>query len=470
MIDMTKGNPLGLIVRFSIPMFAGSVFQQLYNVADSVVVGRFLGKNALAAVGASFPIMFLLIALSMGATMGISVMISQYYGARDYKKVKLCIETSYIFLVIIALIVTVMGLVLDDVIINILNTPSEIYADTRLYIDILFGGLILMFGYNSISAVLRGLGDSKTPLYLLIFATVLNIVLDLVFVICFGWGVAGVAIATVLAQGISFIGGIIYLQKINPLFAVNYLKLRFDKDIFVKSIKIGLPTGAQQMFVAAGMMALTRIVNQFGTNALAAFTAAARIDSFAVMPAMNFSLAMSTFVGQNIGAGKLERVNSAIRIGLIFAVFCALTVSLSVICFSNQLMLLFTSDVEVISIGQEYLFIVSGFYIAFMIMFIFNGALRGAGDTIIPMFITLFSLWLIRIPVATYFSVKMGTRGIWLGIPIAWVLGAIFSCIYFLTGRWRRKSVVRAEKVDVDSVELVNDIECLEMEKKECRL
>jgi putative MATE family efflux protein len=451
MIDMTKGGTVKLILVFTIPMFIGSVFQQLYNVTDSIIVGRFLGKEALAAVGASFPILFLLIALTMGATMGITVMISQHYGAKNFEKVKICIETAYIFLVLIALLLTVTGLLLNDHILKLLKTPPDIYNNAKMYINVLFGGLVFLFGYNSISAILRGLGDSRTPLYLLMFSTVVNIGLDLVFILVFKWGVQGAALATVIAQGCSFIGGIVYLQRINPLFRVNYLKLRFDRDIFVKSISIGLPTGIQQMLVAAGMMALLRIVNQFGTDAVAAFTAAGRIDSFALMPALNLSMAMSTFVGQNIGAGKHDRVHAAIRTGLVMSTIIAVTISGIVILFSRSLLRLFTTDAAVISIGRNYLLIVGGFYLAFMLMFIFNGALRGAGDTLIPMFITLLSLWVIRIPVSAFLSKTMGTNGIWWGIPFAWIVGALLSGVYFATGRWKKKVIVTPVRKPLDA-------------------
>lgn len=469
MIDMTKGGTVRLILVFTIPMFIGSVFQQLYNVTDSIIVGRFLGKEALAAVGASFPIMFLLIALTMGTTMGITVLISQNYGAKNFEKVKVCIETAYIFLVIMAVLVTATGLILDEFILRLLKTPPEIFDNAKLYINILFGGLILMFGYNSISAILRGLGDSRTPLVLLIISAFTNIGLDLLFIIVFKWGVWGAAFATVLAQGLSFLGGIVYLQRINPLFKVNYLKLRFDRDIFINSIKIGLPTGVQQMMVAAGMMALTRIVNHFGTDAIAAFTAAGRIDSFAMMPAMNLSMAMSTFVGQNIGAGKHDRVKSAIKTGMLMSLAIACVISIVVITFSYPLLKLFTNDPTVVSIGHDYLLIVGGFYITFMMMFIFNGALRGAGDTLIPMFITLCSLWLIRVPVSAFLSTRIGTDGIWWGIPIAWVFGALFSGLYFASGRWKKKDLLKRNGKTLKSETIIGEIEATELEKKECR-
>ena len=448
MVDMTKGSPVRLIISFTIPLFMGSVFQQLYNVADSVIVGKFLGKEALAAVGVSFPVMFLLVALIMGSTMGITVQISQFYGAGDRKSVKKAIETAYIFMIIMATAITAAGLALDRKILLLLGTPAEIIDSAEVYIDVLFSGLVLLFGYNLISAILRGLGDSRTPLYLLIIASFINVALDLLFISVFGWGVWGAAFATIIAQGLSFFGGIVYLQKINPLFRVNYLKLSFDRDIFLNSIRIGLPTGIQQMLVSAGMMALTRLVNSFGTDAIAAFTAAGRIDYFAKMPAMNLSMAMSTFVGQNIGAGKKERIGKAIRTGMAISCVLAVAISALVMVFSVPLLSLFTDDAAVISIGKDYLFIVGGFYFAFMVMFIFNGALRGAGDTLIPMFITLFSLWIFRIPVSLFLSERIGTSGIWWGIPVAWVAGALLSSLYFFTGRWKKKAVVKESPGD----------------------
>ncbi len=411
MIDMTKNSPVKNIILFTIPMLIGNVFQQFYNITDSAIVGQFIGKEALAAVGASFPIMFFLIALIMGATMGITVMISQFYGAKDYENVKLTIETAYIFLFITSIIASVSGIFLNRYILVILKTPEEILESALLYINIMFYGLIFLFGYNSISAILRGLGDSKTPLYLLIISTITNIFLDLAFVILFGWGVWGVALATVISQGISFILGIIYLHKKNHLFRVNYFKLRFSKKIFLRSIKIGLPSGVQQMLVAAGMMALMRIVNNFGTDAIAAFTVAGRIDSFAMMPAMNLSMAMSTFVGQNIGAGKIDRIKTGVRSGLVFSLIISTVLSFTIIFTGKYLLKIFTNDPTVIAIGVDYFYIVAPFYVAFSTMFIFNGALRGAGDTIVPMFVTLLSLWVIRVPLSAYLSTFMGTSG-----------------------------------------------------------
>ena len=303
MRDLTSGPEGRLVFTFAVPMLIGNLFQQLYNMVDSMVVGQFVGKEALAAVGVSFPILFLLIALVMGMGLGSSILLAQYYGAKNMKGVRRTVETTYIFLFWASLAVTAIGLAAGGAILRLLRTPAEILPLARQYLNILFAGMILMFGYNSLAAILRGLGDSKTPLYFLIVATLANVVLDLVFVLVFHWGVPGVAWATVLAQGLSFLLGLLYLRR--PQLAVlriHLVGMRFDPQIFRRSIQIGLPSAVQQVLVAMGMLVLFRIVNAFGTSTIAAYTAGTRLETFATMPAMNFAMALSAFVGQNVGA------------------------------------------------------------------------------------------------------------------------------------------------------------------------
>jgi len=438
MKDLTKGPEGKVILLFTLPMLLGNVFQQLYNVVDSVIVGRFIGKEALAAVGASFPVIFLIVSLIMGFTMGSSVLVSQYFGAGKENKVKQTIETAFITLFFAGIILTILGLLSSSHILKLLNTPSDVFRQARIYLDIIFSGLIFLFGYNSLSAILRGLGDSKTPLYLLIVSTFINIVLDLIFILVFRWGIAGAAIATVLSQAVSFFGAAVYLHKKKGYFTFHPKVIKFNSEIFFRSMKIGLPSGVQQSLVSAGMMAITRIVNGFGTNAIAAFTAAGRIDSFAIMPAMNFSLALTSFVGQNIGAKKTDRIKKGVLATFLMSLSIAVCMSLIVILFGKYLLMMFNTDPSVIFIGYRYLFIVGFFYSVFTAMFLFNGALRGAGDTVIPMFITLLGMWFIRVPAAHFFSRRMGTDGIWWSIPTAWISGSILAGLYFVSGRWKK--------------------------------
>ncbi|MCK5169557.1 MAG: MATE family efflux transporter, partial [Bacteroidales bacterium] len=363
MKDLTTGKEGSLILKFALPMLLGNVFQQLYNIVDSIIVGNFIGKEALAAVGASFPIIFVFLSLIIGIASGSTIVIAQYFGAKDIEKVKRTIDTLFIFLFFASIVISIVGVIFSEDIFRMLKLPEEIIPQATTYFNIFIGGVIVSFGFNGTSAILRGLGDSKTPLYFLIVSTFINIGLDLLFVLVFKWGIAGVAIASVIAQGGAFLTAIIYLNRNHKIIRFSFTKMVFDKDIFKKSIRIGLPTGLQQTFVAVGMTALISIVNTFGTNVIAAYSVVMRISSLASLPAMNFAAALSSFVGQNIGAKKVERVRSGFISTLKMSSIVSITVSAFVLLGSGFLMNLFTNDTEVIRIGREYLMIVGGFYV-----------------------------------------------------------------------------------------------------------
>lgn len=443
MKDFTEGNVTKQIFFFAIPMLLGSIFQQLYNVVDSIIVGKVLGKGALAAVGASFPIIFMLVSLLIGVGTGFSVVISQFYGAKKIKKVKRAIDTMYLFSIGTALLTTLLGITFSAPLFRLLQLPEALVPQATEYLDVYMLGMIMFFGFSGINSALRGLGDSKTLLYLLILSAVLNIIFDILLVKVFSWGIKGAAWASIFSQTIVLFAGIWYLNKTHPIIQFSLFNLKFDKDIFFKSLKIGIPSGVQTSFVALGMMALLGIVNTFGTNVIAAYTAAGRIDSLAMMPAMTFSQAVASFTGQNLGANKINRVIRGYRATLLMTCLLCLAITAIIVLFGNPLMQLFTTDAAVIAIGKEYLVIVSSFYLLFAIMFITNGVLRGAGDTLIPMFITLISLWIVRVPFAYLFSKSIGETGIWWAIPTGWGVGMILSYIYYKTGRWKTKSVVR---------------------------
>jgi putative MATE family efflux protein len=451
MKDLTKGNEAKLILVFALPMLIGNIFQQLYNTVDGLIVGNTLGKEAMGAVMLSFPIMFLLLSLVMGITMGSTILLSQYYGAKDMDKVKKTIDTAYIFMFFASIIVTIGGLLLSGPILTLIKTPADIMPQAKAYLDVIFAGMIFMFGYNSISAILRGLGDSKTPLYFIIISTVINIILDYVFILAFHWGVAGAAWATVIAQGISFIFGIYHLNRTHEVLKFNIKSMKFDREIFKMSVKLGIPSGIQQMLFSFGMMALQTIVNGYGTDAVSAFGAASRIDSFATMPIMNFGAAISTFVGQNIGANKLDRVRKGYRYTQIISASTAIVLGLLITVFGRYMMSWFNQDSSVIDVGASYLRIVGPFYFVISMMFITNSVLRGAGDAIFPMISSILSLWLIRIPIAYVLSRKLGTDGIWWAIPAAWSFGFIITSVYYRSEKWKKKAVVRySEDSSVD--------------------
>ncbi|MBI4646576.1 MAG: MATE family efflux transporter [Bacteroidia bacterium] len=441
--DLTIGREGKQIIHFAMPMLVGNIFQQLYNIINIIIVGKFLGSEAQAAVGSCFPIIFMFISFIIGIAMGASVVISQYFGAKDYDKIQKTVDTVNIFLFFSAIILSVSAILLSDRIFGLINMPEDIKPQAKIFFNIYIAGLIVFFGYNGVAAVLRGLGDSKNPLYFLIISTVLNIVLDLLFIVVFQFGIAGAAIATIISQGVAFGVAVYWLNKYHRLVHISFLRLTFDWDIFLKSLKIGLPAGLQHTFFSIGMIVLYRIVNDYGTIVIAAYSVAMGIDSFAVLPAMNFSIALSTFVGQNLGANKPERVKKGLISTLINTSLISGLVTILVFFFGKELMSMFSNDMGVIEAGYGYLRIVSTFYIIFSGMFIINGLLRGAGDTIVPMFISLISLWFIRLPLCYLFSLKLGVTGIWWGIPAGWGFGLICSYLYYLTGRWKSMVIIK---------------------------
>jgi putative MATE family efflux protein len=394
-------------------------------------------------VGASFPVIFVMVSLIIGIVMGTTVVISQYFGAGDLVKVRRAIDTMYIYSTVAGIVASVAGLIFAEPLLRLLVLPEEIMPQATQYLRIYFSGIVIFFGYNGTSAALRGLGDSKTPLYFLIIATAVNVILDLLFVAVFKWGVAGAAYATLIANGLAFALAIIWLNKTHKLIRIAITGLHFDREIFRHSIRIGLPTGIQQTLVAVGNLALMGIVNTFGTNVIAAYSVANRVDMLAMVPAMSFSQALSTFVGQNIGANKTTRIRTGLKSTIKMSGIVTIVTTLLIVFFGHILMNLFTKDPEVIRLGDQYLTIVSTFYIVFTLMFIYQGVMRGAGDTLIPMFFSLFSLWVIRIPLAFFLSGKFGEAGIWWAIPSGWLIGLILSFSYYKTGRWKKKAVVK---------------------------
>ena len=450
MQDFTSGHEGKLIFKFAAPMLIGNIFQQLFSVVDSIVVGKFIGKEALAAVGASFPVIFIMISMIMGLVMGTTVVISQYFGAKDMVKVKRAIDTMYICCAIIGVIATITGILISGPILRFIDLPEELMPQATLYLKIYLSGILIFFGFNGTSAVLRGLGDSKTPLYFLIIASVANIILVILFVGVFRWGVGGAASATLLANAIAFGLAIWWLNKTHKLIRISIKGLNFDREIFRQSLRIGLPTAVQQTLVAMGGIALMGIVNKFGTEVIAGYSVSSRLDSLALVPAMSFSQALSAFVGQNIGANKIERIRNGLIATIKMSGIVTIATTLFIIIWGHVIMSMFTNDQEVIRIGNQYLTVVSLFYPAFTMMFIYNGVTRGAGDTLMPMIFSLISLWLIRIPFAWFLSARFGVQGIWWSIPAGWMIGYMLSYFYYKTGRWKTKAVVRYDRVYIE--------------------
>jgi len=448
MLDFTIGKPWKLLLQFSIPLLITNVLQQLYNVIDFYIIGNHLGPEAMASVGITIPIIFALVSFVIGITMGSTVIVSQYFGAKDAGKVKRSIDTTIIFLIAAALIVMVIGLVFCAPLLRLVKTPDEVFRGAQIYMQVTLIGLVPLFGLNCLSAILRGFGDSKTILYTMLISSVVNVVFTLAFVLGMGWGIAGAAWATVLSQALAAIGLVIWLNRNHPVIKITTKNISFDMEIFRSSIRIGLPNGVQQALVAVGMMTILGIVNRFSetnSDVLVAYTIVNRIDTLVLAPAMTFSIAIAAFVGQNIGAQKLHRIPAGLKATLVMSTAVTVVISVIFIIFATLAIKIFSIDItpDAIAIGQRYLRIICSFTVVFSTMFVINGVMRGAGDTLVPMFITLLSLWLIRIPIASLLSDIIGPDGIWWSIPVAWGVGAVCAILYYRTGRWKNKGVVK---------------------------
>lgn len=448
--NLTEGKPLKLLFFFSLPMLMGNLFQQLYNMVDSIVVGNFVGADALAAVGASFPVVFLSVALASGLSMGCNVVISQLFGGGYIREMKTTISTALISQFILSICVTIIGELISPGLLRLLKTPENIMTDSLIYLQIYFGGSIFLFLYNTLNGIYNALGNSKTPLYFLMISTLTNIVLDLLFVIKFHWGVAGVALATLIAQGIcavlSFLTIIKYLKQLEdePESKTEEKHSVFHVSAIQRIAKVGIPSMIQQSIVSVSMLMMQGLVNSYGSIYIAGYTAATKIDSLAMLPNMNFSNAISSYTAQNIGANKPERVKEGYKANLLMVVIFSIIITSTIFLFGPWLLNLFMDsdlNVEAIKYGMSYMRIVSSFYILMGIMFTSNGLLRGSGDMKFFMASSLFNL-MSRIIIAYSLAPHIGSIAIAWSIPIGWFIGASISFLRFKSGKWLNKKLI----------------------------
>ena len=437
--DLTEGKVWKVIVRFAVPLLVGNLLQQFYNITDSIIVGQFLGKEALAAVSASFFIYYFIISLVFGVGSGTTVVISQLFGAKQYQKVQLAFSSFFIFMLVGGIILSIAGIIFAEPVFRLTNTPEEVIPQAVAYFRIYIGGTFLFVTFNSIISILRGVGESVRPMLFILITTVLNIAFDLLFILVFKWGIEGAARATVVSQGIGMCIALAYVNNTHPLLSIKKQDMLFDWKLFKESLKIGLPTSVQQCAIALGLIALLGIVNSFGTNTLTAYGAAGKIDTIITQAVLTLSGALAAFCGQNIGAGRLDRVKKGVQFTMYTNIALGLLTFAAVYLFGNEMMRIFTKDIDVVAIGKEYLLIIGGFFIVHGALNVYNGALRGAGDTLFPMITSLVCLWLIRIPLAYYLSSWLGRNGIWWAIGISITIGLIVTFVYIYIGFWKRR-------------------------------
>lgn len=446
--NMTEGSPAGHIFCFALPLMLGSLLQQLYNMVDSWVVGNYVGDAALAAVGVGFPVLFMFTSLFMGLSNGGTVVIAQFYGAGRMDRVRDAVDTIYTTFVRTAIPVTVGAMLLVKPVLYVLRVDEAAHHDAWLYLLIVAAGLVGTIGYNLNAGILGGLGNSMTTLLFLAIAAVMNIVLDLVLVLVCGWGVAGVAIATIISQTFSWLFGLYYINRHYPEIAIHPFCGRFDKGLFRQVMRIGLPAGIQMSLVSLGAMVVLSKVNTFGKAFTAGFNVGNKLDALAFLPAQSLSSAVTAFVGQNIGANQMDRARKGIRITVVASAAWTLLVTVLVLGGGRALVGLFSPNQAVIDAGMVYLQCVMPPYVLFAIMFCLNNAMRGAGDSVFPMVNTVLSMILLRVPAVYLLANHFGPEYMFHGYGIGWVLGLIVTVIYYLSGRWRRRGSLASQDPD----------------------
>ncbi|WP_234117316.1 MATE family efflux transporter [Clostridium hydrogenum] len=441
--DMTEGNEVSLLVKFSVPMLIGNIFQQFYNLIDSIVVGKFVGANALAAVGATGSISYFFFSLCLGLSIGIGIIISQYFGAKQEARVKRAIANAIYIIAVSGAVMSIVSAVFAHPILQLMGTPSEILDDATRFLKITSGGMIAVAAYNAISAILRALGDSKTPLIFLILSCIVNVVLDLIFVLKFGLGVSGAAYATVISQAMAAICCTTFAVIKNPYFKLKAEHRRVSRAIIMKCIRIGVPIAAQNSMIALSLVALQGVVNSFGEVAVAAYTATSRIEQLIQQPFDSLGAALSTFAGQNTGANKLDRVKKGYHKSIIMIAVLSVIALIAAQIGGRAIMEVFVKDEAVISLGAKAIRITSLMYFPLGMIHITRGLLNGTGDAFYAMVNGLvevmgrvgFSSILALMPV-------FGVWSVWITTGLTWVITAIASVVRYRQGKWKEKSLV----------------------------
>ncbi|MBR0462846.1 MAG: MATE family efflux transporter [Clostridia bacterium] len=451
--DMTVGKPMTNILRFAIPLLIGNLAQQLYSTVDSIIVGNYVGTEALSAIGVSNPIVNLLLVLFMAISTGASILVAQYFGAKDKDGLGKSIGTSVTLIFAASVVITVAGVILAGPLLRLINTPDVYFDWAKDYLTIIFWGIIGGGFYNIISGILRGLGDSFYPLVFLVIAALLNTVLDIVFVRDFGWEVAGAAWATIIAQGVSAVLCIIRLLNMKDIVVINKQTLTPDWPMGGRLLKLGLPAGLTQAIFSLAMVFVQSLTNQMGTLIPALSVAVMRVDGFAMLPNFTFGLAISTYIGQNIGANKRERIVPGEKAALKASLITSLALVILLIFFGRNLINLFITNPEhayVVDLGGRMLRILAFGYVAMAVYQLYGGILRGAGDTMTSMYISVFTTVVVRVPLA--YGIAYLTRSeewphghpdaLYISLLVAWTLGAILTYIWYRMGRWKKIQIV----------------------------
>lgn len=440
---MTQGNIFRQLLLYSLPLLAGNFFQQCYNTVDSIVLGNFVGRAALAAVGTTMPIINTLIGLFLGLSTGIGVVISQFYGAGEEKKVGQAVQTSLVLVLILCGLFTAVGIGMVPFMLRLMATPADVFAPAQLYLRLYFAGVSGLMLYNLGAGILRAVGDSRRPLYFLIFSAAVNTGLDLLFVAGFRWGIAGAALATVVAQGLSALLVLVVLTRSDACYRIQWRGLRVQKGILRNIFVVGIPSGLQLAITSFSNVFVQSYVNRFASSCMAGWAAYQKIDAFVLLPMTTLSVAATTFVGQNVGAGNWDRAKRGVRCAMGMATVVTVIILIPLMIFARPLCALFNQEAEVLFYGSYFIRLISPFYLVANFNQIYTGALRGAGDAKVPMVIMLGSFVVFR---QIYLFVTYRLVGtllpVALGYPVGWVLCSILLFFYYRSGKWMSHSFV----------------------------
>ncbi len=447
-MDMTRGKPWRLITAFAIPVLLSQVFQQLYNTADALIVGRFLGDEALAAVSSSGTLIFLIISFFTGMSMGASVTISRYFGAGDYARVSRAIHTNVLLAILCGIVLTVFGVALTPTFLRWMGTDPDVLPEAISYFRYYFFGILAVVMYNTCKGIMNALGDSRRPLYYLILSSLVNIVLDLLFIAVFHWGVWSAAAATTISQAVSMVLCLIHLTKKGTIYQVRLRDLRLDREMLGQIFRYGLPSGVQNSVIGFANVIVQSNINSFGKLAMAAYGAYSKLEGFAFLPVTSFTMALTTYVSQNLGAGEYDRAKKGSRFGIITSLLLAELIGVLMYLFAPQLTAIFTETPEVIALGVEQARTISLFYCLLAFSHAVASVCRGAGKAFVPMTIMLVFWCVVRI---TYITTVMhfvhDIQYIYWAYPITWSLSSVVYLIYYHFSDWVHGFEKKSEKL-----------------------
>ncbi|MDD5457074.1 MAG: MATE family efflux transporter, partial [Candidatus Margulisbacteria bacterium] len=459
--DLTEGSIPRNLLMFAMPMLISNFLMTGYSIINTVWLGNIVGELAVGAVAISFPIVFILIAVAGGLGMSATILVSQNYGAKNYPMINKVMNNAFMVSVVAGVVCTGLCMLFSHYIISAMNTPAQIFPLAVGYLNIFLLGMFFLFPTFIIISALRGIGDTVTPLIFLLISIFINAILDPLLIIGIApfpkLGLNGAAVASVVSQLITTIAGLIYINKKFPLLKLDYHKFRPDFKIIGLIFKIGVPTIVQQSLISIGMIFVTAYVNFFGEKAIAAFGAVGRVESIAILPAMSISMAVSTLTGQAIGAGKHHKIKEVFKWGIVLNCSIIVSLSLLAVLFPRIILNAFVHDPEVLRIGANYFHIVASCYVFFAVLFVVNGIINGSGNTLITMFVSLITLWLIRVPLGYYLSQKtaLGINGVWIAISLSFFTAMVVSLAYYYSGLWKKDTVLKhvAPAIEIEPIE-----------------